>query len=77
MYLVEFAATLPVVTVLIKYLFKVMIRMEMTGWIELYVDDSVYRNMILLGVAAYAAIAALEYRKISRVPMQDALKHVE
>ena len=76
-YLVEFAATLPVVTVLIKYLFKVMIRMEMTGWIELYVDDSVYRNMILLGVAAYAVIAALEYRKISRVPMQDALKHVE
>ena len=76
-YLVCFAATIPAVTVLIRYLMKMMIRMEMTGWIELYVGRPVYIEMIALGVLSYAAVAVLEYRKIGKVPMDEALKNAE
>ena len=64
-------------TVLIKYLMKIMIRLEMTGWIELYVGNIVYEEMLALGIGAYAVIAVLEYRKIGRVPMDEALKNAE
>ena len=76
-YLLCFAATIPAVSALIKYLMKVMIRLEMTGWIELYVGNIVYEEMLALGIGAYAVIAALEYRKIGRVPMDEALKNAE
>lgn len=76
-YLLCFVATIPAVTVLIKYLMKVMIRLEMTGWIELYVGNIVYAEMLALGIGAYAVIAVLEYRKIGRVPMDEALKNAE
>ena len=76
-YLVCFVATIPVVTVLIRYLMKIMIRMEMTGWIELYVGNKVYVQMMLLGVLSYAVIAIFEYRKIAKVPMDEALKNAE
>ena len=76
-YLVCFAATIPGVTVLIRYLMKVMIRLEMTGWIELYVGRKVYVEMAVLGILAYAVIAVFEYRKIGKVPMDEALKNVE
>ena len=76
-YLVCFAATIPLVTVLIRYLMKMMIRMEMTGWIDLYVGWPVYVEMIILGVLSYAVVALFEYRKIGRVPMDEALKNAE
>ena len=76
-YLVCFAATIPLVSSLIKTLMKIMIRMEMTGWIELYVGAKVYVQMLLLGIASYAVIAVFEYRKIGAVPMDEALKNVE
>ena len=76
-YMVCFAVTIPLVSKLIRYLMKVMIRMEMTGWIDLYVGNIVYAKMLLLGTAAYAVIAILEYRKIARVPMDEALKNAE
>ena len=76
-YLACFAATVPLVTVLIRYLMKVMIRMEMTGWIDLYVDRSVHIEMFVLGILSYAVVAVFEYGKISRVPMDEALKNAE
>ena len=76
-YILSFVATIPLVTVLIRYLMKVMIRMEMTGWIDLYVDRIVHVEMLALGIASYAAVAALEYRKIGKVPMDEALKNAE
>ena len=78
-YLACFAATVPLVTVLIRYLMKVMIRMEMTGWIDLYVDvdRSVHIEIFVLGILSYAVVAVFEYGKISRVPMDEALKNAE
>ena len=76
-YLIFFAATLPCVTVLIRFLMKIMIRMEMTGWIELYVGSKVYVQMAALGVLSYVVVAVFEYKKIGRVPMDEALKNAE
>ena len=36
-----------------------------------------YVKMILLGIGAYVVVAVLEYRRIRRVPMEEALKNVE
>ena len=49
----------------------------MTGWIELYIGRKVYVEMAVLGILAYAVIAVFEYRKIGRVPMDEALKNAE
>ena len=76
-YLIFFAATLPCVTVLIRFLMKIMIRMEMTGWIELYVGSKVYVQMAALGVLSYVVVAMFEYKKIGRVPMDETLKNAE
>ena len=76
-YLVCFVATIPAVSALIRYLMKVMIRLEMTGWIELYVGNKVYVQMLALGVLSYAVVAFFEYRKINKVPMDEALKNTE
>ena len=34
-------------------------------------------KMFLIGIISYAAVALLEYRKIRKVPMDEALKNVE
>ena len=49
----------------------------MTGWIELYVGNKVYMQMMALGILSYAVVAVFEYRKINRVPMDEALKNAE
>ena len=48
-----------------------------TGWLPLYIPNKVYVEMFILGLATYAIVAALEYRKIKKVPMDEALKNVE
>ena len=50
---------------------------SMTGWIEMWVSPTLYLRMMVIGLAAYAVVALLEYRRIIRVPMDEALKNVE
>jgi len=69
--------SIPPVSVAIQWLFTVIIRMEMSGWIPFRISNSVYRTMILMGSVSYLLIAALEYRKVRGVPMGDALKNTE
>ena len=47
------------------------------GWITFYIESAVYVKMFLLGIGTYAVVAALEYSRICRVPMDEALKNVE
>lgn len=37
----------------------------------------VYIKMFLLGLATYGLVAIIEYRRIRKVPMDEALKNVE
>ncbi|MBQ9061715.1 MAG: ABC transporter permease [Eubacterium sp.] len=71
------AVTIPVESVALQWVFRMMLRTEMTGWIPFVISKSVYRNALLTGIGTYAAVALLEYRRISRVPMDEALKNVE
>ena len=69
--------SLPIEGGLIRAVFVFCIKIMMNGWIELYMDPMIYLKMFALGIVTYAVVAALEYRRIRKVPMTDALKNVE
>jgi putative ABC transport system permease protein len=69
--------TIPIESVLMTTVFRVAIRMEMSGWIPFILSGDVYVRMFVYGIVTYAIVAVLEYRKIGKVPMEEALKNVE
>ena len=69
--------SLPIEGGLIRAVFVFCIKIMMNGWIELYMDPMIYLKMFVLGIVTYAVVAALEYRRIGKVPMTEALKNVE
>ncbi|WP_455501126.1 FtsX-like permease family protein [Gemmiger sp.] len=71
------AVSLPIEVLLMRYLFRAIIVESMTGWIALWVSPTLYPRMMAIGLGCYAAVALLEYRRICRVPMDEALKNVE
>ena len=69
--------SMPLVTRAIVYLYKYLILREMTGWIPIHLQPVLYVKMFVLGFLTYSVVALLEYRKIRKVPMSEALKNVE
>lgn len=69
--------SLPVEKWIMTFLFYVIMMESISGWIPFYVDPMIYVQMLALGIATYAAVAMLEYRRIRHVPMDEALKNVE
>ena len=69
--------SLPVEYWSMVYLFRAVMLESISGWITFYIEPAVYIKMLLLGIGTYAVVAALEYRRICRVPMDEALKNVE
>ncbi len=69
--------SLPLELQIMRILFWEMMMTSITGWITFYVDPKIFVEMFVIGVAAYAVVAAIEYRRIRRVPMDEALKNVE
>ena len=69
--------SLPVEYWAMVYLFRAVMLESISGWITFYIEPAVYIKMFLLGIGTYAVVAALEYRRICRVPMDEALKNVE
>ena len=60
-----------------KFLFRAIMLSSMTGWITLWIDPMIYVQMFAAGAGSYFVVALLEYRRIRRVPMDEALKNVE
>ena len=58
-------------------IFRVMLKQMMSGWMVIWLDPSVYRKMFAMGMITYAVVAFIEYRKIGKIPMSEALKNVE
>ena len=50
---------------------------DYTGWLSLYIAPKVYVEMLVLGIVSYGLVAILQFRKIKKVPMDEALKNVE
>ena len=67
----------PIEYVAMVGIFKIVMVQMMSGWITFYADPKIFVEMFVMGVASYAVVAILEYRKIQRVPMDEALKNVE
>lgn len=67
----------PLETILMRVIFREMMLQSLSGWIALYIDPKIYVEMFLIGLASYAVVALMEYRKIQKVPMEEALKNVE
>ena len=48
-----------------------------SGWLTLYIEPKIYGEMFAVGMAVYVVVALLQFRKIGRIPMDEALKNVE
>ena len=68
--------SIPVLTLIIKEIYRYMMA-DMGGWIMLKIRPEIYITMFIMSVASYGIIAALQMRKISKIPLDEALKNVE
>ena len=50
---------------------------EFSGWLSLYFEPAIYWKMFLMGMAVYALVALLQFFRISKIPMETALKNIE
>ncbi|MDD3360863.1 MAG: ABC transporter permease [Hespellia sp.] len=71
-----------VVTIVIDYylmlwIFRQIMLRSMSGWIQFEVDSSLFIKMFVTGILTYAIVAVMEFRKIQKVPMNEALKNAE
>ena len=71
------AVSLPIEVYIMRLLFHAILLESMTGWISLWVSPMLYPRMMAAGLISYAVVAAMEYRRICHVPMDEALKNVE
>ena len=69
--------SLPLETVIMKVLFREMMLSSISGWITLWIDPMIYLQMFAAGIVTYAVVALLEFRRMKKVPMDEALKNVE
>ena len=69
--------SLPIETTIMEVLFREMMLQSISGWIALWIDPMIYVQMFVIGLVTYAVVALLEYRKIRKVPMGEALKNTE
>lgn len=60
-----------------EILFREMMLTSVSGWIALWIDPKIYLEMFVIGMGTYAAVSLLEYRRIRKIPMDEALKNVE
>ncbi len=49
----------------------------MDGWLPAYVPFSSYFYMVLMVIAAYLIVMFIDYHRIKKIPMDQALKNVE
>lgn len=43
----------------------------------IWLDPRAYVEMFIMAIVTYAVVAFIEYRKIGKIPMSEALKNVE
>lgn len=69
------------ISIPLAYLFMKLIYVQIissfSGWLSFYVEPTIYPKMIILGLLSYAIVGALQFRKIKKIPMEEALKNAE
>ncbi|NSF90020.1 ABC transporter permease [Blautia wexlerae] len=69
--------SLPLETVIMKVLFREMMLSSISGWITLWIDPMIYVQMFAAGIITYGIVVLLEFRRVKKVPMDEALKNIE
>ena len=69
--------TVPLDYAILKPIFEAMMKEEMAGWMPLTVSNLTFLKTIVIGFISYFIVMLIEYKKIKKIPMQDALKNVE
>jgi putative ABC transport system permease protein len=69
--------SLPIEYQIMDFLFRVIMMSSISGWIPFYVDSAIYFKMLALGIVTYGVVAVMEYQRVRRIPMDEALKNVE
>lgn len=69
--------SLPIETAVMKVLFREMMLSSISGWITLWIDPMIYVQMFAAGIITYGIVALLEFRRVKKVPMDEALKNIE
>lgn len=69
--------SIPLTAVIMQFIFDMMIKVMISGWIPYYLDPMIPVKMFVAGMITYGIVAMLEYRRIKKVPMDAALKNVE
>lgn len=69
--------SLPIEKAIMDVVFREMMLSSVSGWIALWIDPKIYLKMFLIGIGTYAIVSLLEYRRIRRIPMEEALKNAE
>ena len=68
---------IPLSVRIIGIIWKAMLSQMMTGYLPYWIDPKIYVEMFVAGVICYGVVAALELKRIGKVPMDMALKNVE
>lgn len=74
--IISMLVTLPLVSYMMHGIYNIFM-LEMNGWMDYYVAPEIYIEMFVIGVVSYFLISLLHYRKIKKIPMEEALKNVE
>lgn len=67
----------PVVSWLMRLIFKYYLYKRMSGYLPYAISNDCYIQMVIIGIISYIAVAALQLLKIHRIPMTNALKTIE
>lgn len=68
-------ASVPLISLVLRWAFKSYIYTQMTGYIPYIVSNSCYVTMVVLGIVSYAVVSALMLLKIKKTPLDEALKN--
>ena len=77
MVVISLLISYPLISVIMVRIFRIMLKQMMSGWLIIWLDHKVYAEMFVMAIITYAVVAFIEYRKIGKIPMSEALKNVE
>ncbi|MFQ9515552.1 MAG: ABC transporter permease [Eubacterium sp.] len=74
--IISIALSFVIATEVIDWIYVLMMK-EYSGWLTFYIKPTIYGEMFAMGMAAYIVVALLQFRKIKKIPMDQALKNIE
>ena len=74
--IISLVVTLPLAAIAMRYIYNYYM-LQMKGWLTFFIAPATYVRMLLIGVVSYFVVSAVQYLRIRRIPMEQALKNNE